>query len=58
MKICTEQDCLRAHVTLIKKPLSSRNPILRKLRLKLASMLVMLRFRREKQTAQSIRATS
>lgn len=56
MKICTEQDCLQAHITLIGKAPRRRNPILRKVNQKLASMLVTLRFRREKSSAQSIRA--
>jgi len=58
MKICTEQDCLRAHITLIGKAPHRRNPILRKLKQKLASILVTLRFQREKPAAQSVRAIS
>jgi len=47
MKICTEQDCLRAHFTLIKKTPRGRNSILRKLKQTLAAMFLPVRFGRE-----------
>jgi hypothetical protein len=51
MKICTEQDCLRAHLTLIKKAPRGLDPILRKLKQSFASMLTTVRFCREKPSA-------
>lgn len=44
MKICTEQDCLRAHITLIGKVPRGRNRILRRFKQTLASMRIALRF--------------
>ncbi len=51
MKICTEQDCLQAHLTVISKAPRGRNPILRKLRQGFASMLISLGFWRENDRA-------
>jgi hypothetical protein len=51
MKICTEQDCLRAHFTVIEKPSRGQNRILRNVKQRLASILAMLRFRWEKHRA-------
>jgi hypothetical protein len=51
MKICSEQDCLRAHLTLIKKTPRGPSPILRKLKQRLASIGIMLRLSRENHRA-------
>jgi len=51
MKICTEQDCLQAHLTLIGKAPRRRNPILGKLKQKLATIRITLRRSREKHRA-------
>jgi hypothetical protein len=47
MKICTEQDCLRAHLTPIEKAPLRGKPILRKLKQSLALILTTVRFWRE-----------
>jgi hypothetical protein len=51
MKICTEQDCLRAHLTVIEKTSMGQNRILRKLKQRLASILTTLGFCWEKHRA-------
>jgi hypothetical protein len=51
MKICTEQDCLRAHFTVIEKASRGQNRMLRKLKQRLASILAMLRLCWEKHRA-------
>jgi hypothetical protein len=52
MKICTEQDCLQAHLTLIEKAPRGGNRILRKLRQRLASIRIRLRLFRENHRAE------
>ena len=51
MKICSEQDCLQAHLTVIEKASRGRNPIVHRIKQSLASMLMMLRFVRENHRA-------
>jgi hypothetical protein len=40
MKICTEQDCLQAHLTLIEVAARGRSPILHRIKQRLTSMLI------------------
>jgi hypothetical protein len=51
MKICTEQDCLRAHFTVIEKASRGQNRMLRKIKQRLASIVAVLRFHWEKHRA-------
>jgi hypothetical protein len=52
MKICTEQDCLQAHLTLIEKARRGGNPKLRKLKQRFVSMLITLRLSRNHRVEQ------
>jgi hypothetical protein len=51
MKICTEQDCLQAHLTVIENASVGQNRILRRLKERLASILATLGLSWEKHRA-------